>query len=235
MPNEASSKTAKPAKKSGDASGNDLRQQAAYLPDIPRLLPQSADAERGVLSSFLLAPREIGALCGEQKITPLHFHLPAHASIYACLLEMWDAGKPIDLITVTQFLRDRKLLDQAGGAALITELFTFLPTAANAAYYVGIVVEKFTLREIIKVCTEYASRCYEEQDDVPNLLDSVEGNILRIGQARYNGKTANMKDQVMQAITAIEELYERRGAITGLPTGFAELDKMTDGLHKARK
>lgn len=148
-------------------------------------------------------------------------------------MEMWDAGKPIDIITVTQILRDRNQLDQAGGAALVTELFTFLPTATNAGYYVGILVEKFTLREIIKVCTEYASRCYEEQDDVPNLLDSVEQNILRIAQARFDGKTANMKDQVMQAIHAIEELYDRRGAITGLPTGLAELDKMTDGLHKA--
>jgi len=92
-------------------------------------------------------------------------------------------GRPIDIITVTQILRDRNQLDQAGGAALVTELFTFLPTATNAEYYVGILVEKFTLREIIKVCTEYASRCYEEQDDVPNLLDSVEQNILRIAQA----------------------------------------------------
>ncbi|MDR3405416.1 MAG: replicative DNA helicase [Chthoniobacter sp.] len=233
MPTEASSKTAKPAKKSGESAGNDLRQKASYLPEIHRLLPQAADAERGVLSSFLLSPREIGALCGEQKITAEHFHLPAHASIYACLMEMWDAGKPIDIITVTQILRDRNQLDQAGGAALVTELFTFLPTATNAGYYVGILVEKFTLREIIKVCTEYASRCYEEQDDVPNLLDSVEQNILRIAQARFDGKTANMKDQVMQAIHAIEELYDRRGAITGLPTGLAELDKMTDGLHKA--
>ena len=233
MPTEASSKTAKPAKKSGDAAGNDLRQKAAYLPEIHRLLPQAADAERGVISSFLLAPREIGAICGEQKITAEHFHLPAHALIYASLMEMWDVGKPIDLITVTQFLRDRNQLDQAGGAALITELFTFLPTATNAAYYIGILVEKHTLREIIKVCTEYASRCYEEQDDVPNLLDAVEQNIFRISQERFDGKTANMKDHVMQAITAIEELYDRRGAITGLPTGLAELDKMTDGLHRA--
>src|SRR5882672_7993303 len=101
MPNEASSKTAKPAKKSGESSGNDLHQKASYLPEIHRLLPQAADAEKGVLSSFLLAPREIGALCGEQKVTAEHFHLPAHALIYACLMEMWDVGKPIDIITVT--------------------------------------------------------------------------------------------------------------------------------------
>lgn len=233
MASEASSKSAKPARKSGESAGNDLQKGPGYLPEIHRLLPQAGDAERGVLSSFFLSPKEIGALCGEQKITEAHFHLPAHALIYACLMEMWDIGKPIDIITVTQLLRDRNQLDQAGGAALITELFTFLPTATNAAYYIGILVEKFTLREIIKVCTEYASRCYEEQDDVPNLLDAVEQGIFKISQARYEAKSNSMKDQVMQAIHAIEELYDRRGAITGLSSGFAEIDKMTDGLHGA--
>lgn len=233
MASEASSKSAKPAKKSGETAGSDLHQKVSYLPDIHRLLPQSPDAEQGVLSSFLLAPREIGGLCGEKKIQPAHFHLPAHAQIYETLLELWDANKPIDFITLTQVLRDRNQLDQVGGAAFITHLFTFLPTAANAAYYVEILEEKYTLREIIKVCTEYAARSYDEQNDVPSLLNDVEAKIFAIAQDRFKEKTSSMKDQVMQAIHAIEELYDRRGAITGLPTGFAELDKMTDGLHRS--
>jgi replicative DNA helicase len=233
MASEASTTSAKPARKGGNTPGTDLHQKVSYLPDIHRLLPQAPDAERGVLSSFLLAPREIGGLCAEKQIKAEHFHLPAHAQIYATLLELWDGNKAVDFITLTQLLRDRSQLDQVGGAAAITELFTFLPTAANAAYYIEILQEKFTLREIIKVCTEYAARSYDEQDDVPNLLDDVEAKITAIAQDRFKEKTANMKDQVMQAIHAIEELYERRGAITGLPTGFAELDKMLDGLHRA--
>ncbi len=233
MANEASTKSAKPARKGGENSGNDLHQKVSYLPDIHRLLPQAPDAERGVLSSFLLAPREIGGLCAEKQIKSEHFHLPAHAQIYATLLELWDGNKPIDFITLTQLLRDRGQLDQVGGAAFVTELFTFLPTAANAGFYVEILQEKYTLREIIKVCTEYAARSYDEQDDVPNLLDAVEAQISAIAQDRFKDKTASMKDQVMHAIQAIEDLYERRGAITGLPTGLAELDKMLDGLHKA--
>ncbi|EDY16002.1 replicative DNA helicase [Chthoniobacter flavus Ellin428] len=231
MASEASSKSAKPSKKGADSG--DFRQNESYRQDTHRLFPQSAIAEKGVISSFLLSPREIGALCGEQKITKEHFHLPAHASIYACLLEMWDKGKPIDLITVTQLLQDQKQLDQSGGAAYVSELFTYLPTAANAEHYIEILVEKHTLREIIKVCTEYAARCYDEQDVVATLLDSVEQGIFKISQSRYQAKSMSMKDQVMQAIHSIEELYDRRGAITGLPTGFAELDKMTDGLHGA--
>jgi len=232
MANEASSKSAKPAGKAGGGGDGDL-QKVTYLPDIHRLLPQSPDAEQGVLASFLLMPREVGGLCAEKQIKAEHFHIPAHAQIYAVLLELWDAAKPIDFITLTQVLRDRGKLDQVGGAAFVTGLFTFIPTAANAAYYIEILQEKFTLREIIKVCTEYAARSYDEQDDVPNLLNDVEAKIFAIAQDRFRDKAASMKDQVMQAIHAIEELYERRGAITGLPTGLAEFDKMTDGLHPA--
>jgi replicative DNA helicase len=232
MANEASSKSAKPAGKAGGNADGDL-QKVSYLPDIHRLLPQSPDAEQGVLASFLLMPREVGGLCAEKQIKTEHFHIPAHAQIYAILLELWDANKPIDFITLTQVLRDRGRLDQVGGAAFVTGLFTFIPTAANASYYIEILQEKYTLREIIKVCTEYAARSYDEQDDVPNLLNDVEAKVFAIAQDRFRDKAASMKDQVMQAIHAIEELYERRGAITGLPTGLAEFDKMTDGLHPA--
>ena len=234
MATEASGrKTGKPAKEPADRAGADLQRKVTYLPDTHRLLPQSPDAERGVLSSFLLAPREVGGMCAEKQIKQEHFFVPAHADIYATLLELWDVNKPIDFITLTQVLRDRSMLDQCGGAAFVTELFTFLPTAANAAYYIEILQEKFTLREIIKVCTEYAARGYDEQDDVPNLLNDVEQKVFEIAQDRFKDRAANMKQMVVAAIGAIEELYSRRGAITGLPTGFADLDKMTDGLHGA--
>ena len=232
MANEASGqKSGKPAREGADRSGADLQRKVTYLPDTHRLLPQSPDAERGVLSSFLLAPRDVGGMCAEKQIKKEHFFIPAHADIYATLLELWDVNKPIDFITLTQVLRDRSMLDQCGGAAFVTELFTFLPTAANAAYYIEILQEKYTLREIIKVCTEYAARGYDEQDDVPNLLNDVEAKVFEIAQDRFKDRAANMKQMVVAAIGAIEELYSRRGSITGLATGFADFDKMTDGLH----
>ena len=230
---EASSKTVKSAGKGGNGGGPDLRQPAHYRPDMHRLLPQSPDAEKGVLCSVLLVPRDVGGYCAEKQITPDHFHIPAHAELYKVLIELWDAGKPIDFIILTELLRDRQRLDQVGGAAFVTELFTFLPTAANVAYYVDIVLEKHTLREIIKVCTEYAARSYDEQDSVPTLLDDVEAKIFAIAQDRFKDKVSNIKDLVLQAMADIELIYERRGAISGLETGLVELDKMTDGLHKA--
>ena len=188
---EASSKTVKSAGKGGNGGGPDLRQPAHYRPDMHRLLPQSPDAEKGVLCSFLLVPRDVGGYCAEKQITPDHFHIPAHAELYKVLIELWDAGKSIDFIILTELLRDRQRLDQVGGAAFVTELFTFLPTAANVAYYVDIVLEKHTLREIIKVCTEYAARSYDEQDSVPTLLDDVEAKIFAIAQDRFKDKVSN--------------------------------------------
>jgi replicative DNA helicase len=225
---EASSKA---TRKPGDNPGVDLKGKKTYSPDPHRLLPQSPDAEKGVLSSFLIASRDVGGLCAEKQVTKDHFFVPAHSLIYETLLGMWDRNEPIDFITLTQILRDKGQLDQCGGAAFVTELFTFLPTAANAGYYIEILQEKFTLREIIKICTEFAARSYDEQDDVPNLLDRVETEVFRIAQDRFKDQVANMKQLVVQAIGAIEELYSRRGSITGLGTGFDILDKMTDGLH----
>ena len=138
------------------------------------------------------------------------------------------------MITLTQLtLRDRNLLDTVGGPAFITHLFTFTPTAANAGYYLEIVREKYVLRQIIGACTECAARAYDEQGEVNTLLDEVEQRVLAISEKRFKDQVPLMKDQVMEAIETIEKLYERRGAITGLPSGFDNFDRMTNGLHPA--
>lgn len=225
--------TEKPSKKLGDRGGGDLRANVSYLPDVHRLLPQSPDAEQGILGSILLSPRDVLGECIEKGISARYFHIPAHGTIYDVLLDLWNTNTPIDFITLTQVLRDKGLLESVGGAAAVTNLFTFVPTAANAAYYIEIVQEKYTLREIIRTCTEYAARSYDQQEEVHSLLDEVEQHIFEISKDRFKDRVVSMKDQVMDAIESIEKLYERRGAITGLPTGFADLDKMTNGLHPA--
>ena len=200
--------------------------------DIHRTLPHSVEAEQGVLGSMLISPREIIAECVE-KINEEYFYVPAHQTVYVVLVELWNAGQGIDLITFTQVLRDRNLLETVGGAAAVTSLFTFVPTAANVTYYLEIVRDKYILRQIIAACTESVRRSFEEQDEVHNLLDEVEQKIFSVGEDRFKGQVLTMKDQVMEAIEAIEKLYERRGGITGISTGFAELDRMTNGLHES--
>jgi replicative DNA helicase len=150
------------------------------------------------------------------------------------MLEMADAGKQVDFIAMTQFLRDRGLLDQAGGPSYITELFTYLPTAENARHYTEILLEKHSARELIKVCTEFASRGYEEQDNVEGLIDGAEAAVLAIReQNRKEIDDRPTKDIVMEVLHAIEEKYDNRGKCMGLSTGFTELDEITDGLQPA--
>lgn len=211
----------------------DYRDKGTYSPDVHRMLPQSQDAELGVLGSVLLSPKEVMGECIEKKITPEHFHAPAHSTIFEVLRELYDQNSPIDFILLTQLLRDRGLLDKVGGAAFVTSLFTFVPTAANAAYYIEILKEKYTLRRIIMTCTEFAARSYDEQENVDTFLDALETKTFEIAQSRFGDRGFRIKDTVMEALESIEKLYERRGEITGIPTGFTDFDKMTDGLHPA--
>src|SRR5881398_626793 len=200
--------------------------------DIHRTPPHSIEAEQGVLGSMLLSPRQAIAECVE-KIDEQYFYVPAHQTIYTVLVDLWNAGQAIDLITFTQVLRDRNFLDSVGGAAFVTSLFTFVPTAANLEYYLEIVRDKYILRQIISAATESVRRAYEEQDEVNNLLDEVEQRIFAVGDDRFKGQMLSMKEQVMSTLESIEKLFENKGAISGVSTGFRDLDKLTSGLHSS--
>src|SRR6202030_4357109 len=155
--------------------------------DIHRAPPHSVEAEQGVLGSMLISPRDAIAEVVE-KINEDYFYVPAHQTIYEVLVELWNAGQAIDLITFTQVMRDRNLLETVGGAAAVTSLFTFVPTAANVQYYLEIVRDKYILREIISAATESVRRAYEEQDEVDSLLDEVEQRIFAVGEDRFKGQ-----------------------------------------------
>src|SRR5437763_4137519 len=116
--------------------------------DIHRTPPHSVEAEQGVLGSMLISPRDTIAECVE-KINEEYFYVPAHQTIYSTLVDLWNVGQAIDLITFTQVLRDRNLLESIGGAAFVTSLFTFVPTAANLEYYLDVVRDKCFLRTIL--------------------------------------------------------------------------------------
>ena len=225
--------TARKAKGTAKNSGNSYSQKPeGYLPDTHRSLPHSADAELGVLCSIFLNPREVL----DQTVLLLtkdHFHIPAHTIVFELLLDMQARGVEIDAITITQLLRDRKLLDQIGGVPFLNNLFTFVPTAANVSYYIEIVREKYILREIIKTCTECVAQSYDQPGEVKDFLNEVEKKVFAITDQRVQKRIPEMKKNVMEALVAIEKLYENRGKINGLTTGFIDFDQMTDGLHGA--
>ena len=181
---------------------------------------------------MLISPRDAIAECVE-KINEEYFYVPAHQTIYNVLVDLWNTGQAIDLITFTQVLRDRNLLEGVGGAAFVTSLFTFVPTAANVGYYIDIVRDKYILRQIIATSTESVRRAYEEQEEVNDLLDEVEQRIFAVGEDRFKGQMLSMKEQVMSTLESIEKLFENKGAITGVSTGFRDFDKLTSGLHSS--
>ena len=221
----------KKAKGAGKTGGGSYSQKPeSYLPDTHRAVPHSLDAELGVLCSIFLNPKEVLDEC-VIRLSATHFHIPAHTTMFELLLDMQKRAVEIDAITITQLLRDRKLLDQVGGVPFLNRLFEFVPTAANVAYYIEIVREKHILRQIINTCTECVAQSYDQQGEVATLLDEVERKVFAITEERIKQKLPTMKDNVMAALSAIEQLYENKGAITGLASGFADIDRMTDGLH----
>lgn len=186
----------------------------------------------GVLSSILLSPKETMLDVIEKGVTEDHFHHPAHGKIFTIVMDLWNATAPIDLLTVTQKLADQNLLEQIGGPAVLANIQTFLPTAANAEYYLDIVKEKHLLRQMISVCTTSAARCYDEQGDVKTLIDDVEKQIFTVSEERVkNDQIKEIKVHVNDAIESIEKLYKNKGQVTGVPTGFKKFDEMTSGLH----
>jgi replicative DNA helicase len=196
---------------------------------IHQPLPHSAEAEQGVLGSILISPKDaIPAVV--QRIDEKYFYVPAHKTIYSVLIELWEKEKGIDLISFTQILRDRNLLEKVGGASFVTSLFTFVPTASNVGYYIDIVEEKHKLREIILACTEGARRAYHEQDNVDDVLEYVQSAVLKAGTTKsVNEKTA--QDYGHEALDSIEQSRKNKGKFLGLSTGLHDLDKKLGGLR----
>lgn len=217
-----------------NGNGARSRRTERYASDPVRMLPQATDAEKGLLCSFLIDPQQIAGLCSEKKITSKHFFVPAHEEIYRCLRDMHEQQDPIDFITLTTFLRNCGRLDQCGGAAFTTELFSFIPTPANAPTYVEILLERYALREIIRVGTGFASQGYDAQQDPWELLDSFERAVLAIGQSRLISRVAcDALELAKIGMHEIERILSRGSEIGGLSTGIGALDEMTDGLHEA--
>jgi len=201
-------------------------------PSIDRLPPNSPQAEQGVLGCILLSPND----CMGECLTKLKggsevFYDLRHQTIFDMIAEMYDKREAVDIITLQQRLKDKQLLEQVGGFAYLAELPDTVPSAANLSYYLDIVVEKFLLRKMIRVCTDVVSRVYDFEGEVDALMDEVERDVLRISESRVQGQTSTIKDLVNKAINTIEDYHEKQGMLTGIGTGFIDLDKMTTGLH----
>ena len=205
---------------------------APAAPRLDRLPPHSPEAEQGVLGCILLAPNECMGECIEKlKSGEEVFYDLRHQTIFKMLAEMYDSREAIDVITLQQRLKDKQLLEQVGGIAYLSVLPDTVPSAANLSFYLEIVQEKFLLRKMIHVCTDVVGRVYDHEGEVDSLMDEVERDILRISESRVQGQSDSIKELVKKAINTIEDFHQRQGMLTGIATGFGDLDKMTSGLH----
>ena len=208
------------------------RQNLVDLTKIDRLPPHSLEAEQGALGCILLSPNEAMGICVEKlKAGAELFYDLRHQTLYETVATMYDARDAIDLITVSQKLKDVHQLEGVGGLAYLSALLDATPSAANLSYYLEIIREKFILRRMIATCTEVVARVYEQPGEVDTLLDEVERDILKISEDRETTTIKPMKDLVRGAIDLIQDYHQRQGGLTGLATGFTELDKMTSGMH----
>jgi replicative DNA helicase len=195
-----------------------------------RLPPQNVDAEQAVLGAIFLEPTAL--TLASEILIPEDFYRAAHQKIFTVMLKLNDQGKAVDLITVTEELAASKLIEDTGGVSYLSELAASVPTAANIEYYARIVEEKSLLRRLIRTATGIAQDGYNREDDVTALLSEAEKSILEVAQRKNAGAFHVIKDVLVRTYDNIELLNNRKGDITGIATGFAELDRMTAGFQR---
>lgn len=194
-----------------------------------RVPPQNIEAEQAVLGAMLIDKEAIAK--ATELLSADDFYREAHRVIFSAMLELYNKNEAVDMVTVTEILKRDNKLEDIGGIAYITSLANVVLTAANVKYHAEIVAEKSVLRQLVRVSTEIAAMGYEANDDVGTLLDTAESRILEISNRKKKADFTPINDILMDSVQSIESLLQNKGGLTGLPAGFADLDKLTSGLH----
>ncbi|WP_363316624.1 MULTISPECIES: replicative DNA helicase [Phascolarctobacterium] len=194
-----------------------------------RVPPQNIEAEQAVLGAMLIDKEAIAK--ASEILTSSDFYREAHRVIFNAMLELYNKNEAVDMVTVTEILKRDNKLEDIGGLAYITSLANVVLTAANVKYHADIVAEKSVLRQLVRVSTEIAAMGYEANEDVGTLLDTAESRILEISNRKKKADFTPINDVLMESVQNIEKLINNKGGLTGLPSGFADLDKLTSGLH----
>lgn len=194
-----------------------------------RVPPQNIEAEQAVLGAMLIDKEAIAK--ATEVLSADDFYREAHRVIFSAMLELYNKNEAVDMVTVTEILKRDNKLEDIGGIAYITSLANVVLTAANVKYHAEIVAEKSVLRQLVRVSTEIAAMGYEANDDVGTLLDTAESRILEISNRKKKNDFTAINDILMDSVQSIESLLQNKGGLTGLPAGFADLDKLTSGLH----
>ncbi|MDQ0204021.1 replicative DNA helicase [Pectinatus haikarae] len=196
---------------------------------IDRVPPQNIEAEQSVLGAMIISRDAIAE--AEQILIAADFYREAHRITFAVMTDIFNRNDPVDLITVTEQLRKTNQLEKVGGITFLTALANSMPTAANIIYHAKIVKEKAQLRSLINTATTIAAMGYEDNEDVDAVLDKSEKLILDVAANRTVGDFMPIKTILLDTFSKIEQMHEAKGGITGLSTGFKDLDKLTSGFQ----
>ncbi|MDC7952476.1 replicative DNA helicase [Liquorilactobacillus mali] len=196
---------------------------------IDHLPPQNVGAEQAVLGAVFL--RSEALIEAMEYLQPEDFYKRAHQIIFQAMIDLNNQDEVIDVITINNYLTSNQQVDDVGGVAYIAELAAAVPTAANVAYYAKIVEEKALLRRLIATATNIVTQTYSQDDDVPSLLDDAERQIMEVSERRNRTGFKPINDVLNSTMEEIDRLYQQDEEVTGLPTGYPDLDKMTAGLQ----
>ena len=198
---------------------------------MERMPPASVEAEQAVLGAMLLKPDAVTTAA--EELTADDFYRETHRLIFEAMMDLKERTEPIDLVTLTEQLKKADKLTKIGGIPALSLIANSVPTAANVQYHARIVREKAQLRSLIHAATEIAGAAYEDAEDVEDIMDSAEKRILEVASGKRSKDFVPLQDILLNTLEQIEARYSNKGSITGLPTGFTELDHLTAGLQKS--
>ena len=201
------------------------------MEDNTRITPHSVEAEQSVLGSILLDKDAMISV--SETLIPEDFYKEAHRVIYECMLKLYNNQSEIDLITLADELRDQGYLDDIGGIAYITSLSTIVPTTSNIKYYINIVKEKSISRQLISAANDIINLGYDSSTKVEDVLENAEKKIFDISQERTTNDFQPINQVLTETLSMLEKLYEEKSDVTGLTTGFRDLNKKINGLQRS--
>ncbi|OGW45891.1 MAG: replicative DNA helicase [Nitrospirae bacterium RBG_13_41_22] len=197
---------------------------------LDKLPPQNIEAEQSILGAILIDNDALPKAL--EILDPEDFYKQSHRKIFNVMIELFEKSEPIDMITLTDDLKRRDEMEAVGGISYLSSLVNMIPTAANVKYHSKIVREKALLRGLLRSATEIAGRVYEDNLDAEELVDYAERSIFDISDKRIKASFVTLKEVIKDSFEMIERLYDKKETVSGVPSGFRDLDDLTTGFQK---
>jgi len=213
------------------AAVKNIEKKSSETTTFDRVPPQSLEAEKAVLGSMLLDNDCIGKVV--ELLGADHFYRTVHNRIFSAALTLFERNEPVDLITLSDELKKQKMLDEVGGTYYLTELAEMVPSSANVEHHARLVLENHLLRKLISESAAIAKDCYEYHDDVFEIIDRSEQRIFSLSEKRLRRGFQHISPIMHEAFEKIERFHQRKGTVTGAPTGFTKLDELTSGFQNS--